>query len=561
MGQLLTGHSRAVRGFVAAVSLTLAAGCRGTPTSIYKAADSDLLVPVRTEPRNFTRLTSREETTDLVGTLIHATLVRINHLTDEVEPWLAERWTPSTDGRSYTITLRSNVQFSDGHAMSADDVVFSLDAVYASESAEAMLIGGRKITATAIDPLHVRVTFPEVFAPGIRRLDDLVILPKHKLEGALKSGALKSAWTLATPPSEVVGLGPFVLSGYQPGQRLSFARNPHYWRHDDKGVQLPYLDRVTLDVVPDQSTQLLRMESGTADTINAAFSADAYATLKQAEAAGKLRLYDLGPAMYPDFLWFNLKPGVFEGDSRALWLQREELRHAISMAVDRKAFVDTVFLGAGVPVYGAVSPANAKWYWKETPEIPHDAARAKQLLASIGITPEHPGTFTLLTQKGRPALERGAAVLRDDLKPFGLNVDVVTLEGNALVQQFLSAKYDAVFFQFSLTDTDPAMSADVWPSAGSEHFWNREQKTPATPWEARIDDLFRKQSSTTDPAERKRLFDDLQKVMVEHLPVITFATSRVFVASSSRLSKLTVTPGLQVPPRLLWSPDTLDVSR
>jgi peptide/nickel transport system substrate-binding protein len=538
-----------------------AIGCRAAPTSNKGPATRELVVAIRTEPRNFTRLTAREETTDLVAVLIHATLIRINRVTDEVEPWLAESWTRSSDGKTYTIALRPGITFSDGHELSASDVTFSLDAVYASEAADTVEVGGQKIVARAIDPLHVVLTFPETFAPGVRILENLVILPRHKLEPALKSGtATKSVWTLSTPPSELAGLGPFVLSTYQPGQRLVFVRNPHYWRKSENAAQLPYLDRVTLEVVPDQQTQLLRIESGEADAMQGDVSPDAYASLKQGEAAGKLRLYDLGPALYPDALWFNLKPGVFGGDPRASWLQSEALRQAIALAVDRKAFIDTVFLGAGVPIFGPVSPANTRWYWTGTPEIPHDVDRARKLLASIGVTPDHPGQFTLLTMKGRPSLERGAAVLRDELKKVGLNVDVAALEGQALVQQMLSGKFEAIYFGFGLTDTDPAGSSDLFPSRGSEHFWNREQKTPATPWEARIDDLFRRQGATSDPAQRKQLFDEIQKALIEHKPMINFAAQRVFVVSSTRVDKLESSPGLQVAPRLLWSPDTLNVS-
>ena len=151
----------------------------------------------------------------------------------------------------------------------------------------------------------------------------------------------------------------------------------------------------------------------------------------------------------PTRFWINLKPGAFAGDPRAPWLQRDELRQAISLAVDRQAFADTVYLGAAVPVFGPITPANKKWYSPELPQPPHDPARARALLASIGLTdrngdglledaPDRPARFTLLTQKGQTALERGAAVIRDELKKIGLTVDVVTLDGNALVERFVT---------------------------------------------------------------------------------------------------------------------------
>ena len=545
-----------------AIVLALA-GCRATPAP----SGGELTASIRTEPRNFSRLGPREPTTDVVSLLLHAGLIRINRVTDDVEPWLAERWTQSADGRTYTMTLRPDVAFSDGHPMTADDVVFSFEAYYNAGVPEALEVDGKRLTVAAVDARTVAVTFPTVFAPGLRILDNVVILPKHKLEPALKNGTLKSAWRLSTPPSDVAGLGPFVLSGYQPGQRLMFSKNPHYWRKDGKGAPLPYLDRVVLDVVPDEATELLRLEAGQSDMTISQLPAEDYAPLKRAADAGRVKLYDLGPALYPDFLLINLKPGAFAGDPRAAWLQRDELRRAISLAVDRKVFADTVFLGAGVPVFGPVSPANKKWYWEGTPTIPYDPQQAKALLASIGLTDRGDGVlrdksgaaarFTVVTQKGRPSFERGVGVVRDELKKIGLTVDVAALEGNAVIQQILSGKFDAMYFNAFPSDSDPALTPDFWVSSGSAHLWNLQQKTPATEWEKQIDAQMRTLSVSTDAAERKRAFDEVQRIFVEHQPAIYFVAARIFVGSSTRVGN--VTPAVSRP-QLLWSPDDIKVT-
>jgi peptide/nickel transport system substrate-binding protein len=571
VGQLLTGQARSFGFFAAACLVAASLACRATPPGANATASSrggELTASIRTEPRNFGRLGARESTTDLVALLLHASLIRINRVTDDVEPWLAESWTRSDDGRQYTIKLRPGVTFSDGHPMTSDDVVFSLDAVYAAGVPESIEVDGKRLVVSAVDPLTVTVTFPSAFAPGLRILDNVVILPRHKLEPALKSGALKSAWGLSTAPAELAGLGPFVLSAYRPGERLVFARNEHYWRRDSKGAALPYLDRITLDVVPDENTQLLRLESGQSDMTSSQLPAEAYAPLKRAADEGRARLYDLGPALYPDFLWFNLKPGAFAGDARGAWLQREELRRAVSMAVDRQLFADTVFLGAGVPVFGPVSPANKRWYWEGTPSIPHDLQRAKTLLASIGLTERGddgvlrdasgmPARFTILTQKGRPPFERGVAVIRDELRKIGITVDVVALEGNALIQQIYGAKYDAMYFNAFPSDSDPSLTPDFWVSSGTAHLWNPEQKTPATEWEKQIDQLMHALTVSADMAERKRAFDEVQRVFVEHQPAISFVAARTFVGSSTRVGN--VTP-VATRPQLLWSPDTLTVA-
>jgi peptide/nickel transport system substrate-binding protein len=530
----------------------------------------ELVVSVRTEPRTFTRLTARDTTTDLVASLLHAKLVRINRVTDEVEPWLAESWTRSSDGLRYTVKLRPNVTFSDGHPFSAEDVVFSLEAAYAVPSAADLLeIDGKKLQIAVADPLTVALTFPVQFAPGLRMLENLRVLPRHKLESSLKSGTLAEAWNLSTPPSELAGLGPFVLSAYSPGQRLVFARNPRYWRKDAAGAALPYLDRLTIDIVPEENTELLRLASGQSDMTISEVPSEAYATVKRAADAGQLRLYDLGAALDPDAFWLNLKPGAFASDPRAAWLQRDELRRAISMAVDRQAFADTVFLGAGLPVYGPITSANKKWYSPDVPRPPYDPAGAKALLASIGLTDRNgdglledahntPARFTIVTQKGRPSLERGVSVIRDELKKIGIVVDIVALDGGAVIQQIMSGKYDAVYFHPFLTDTDPASSPDFWLSSGSVHFWNIGQKTPATEWERRVDELMLRQAQSGDERERKRLFDDVQKIFAEHLPAIYFVASHIFAAASTRVTN--VTPAV-LRPQLLWSPDTVAVVR
>jgi peptide/nickel transport system substrate-binding protein len=402
----------------------------------------------------------------------------------------------------------------------------------------------------------------------LRLLDNLPILPKHKLEAALKSGKLATAWDLSTPPSEIVGLGPFVLSEYLPGQRLMFNRNARYFRKAADGTQLPYLDGLTIEIIPDQNAELLQLEAGQIDMMTSEIAPQAYAALKRAADQGRVRLFDLGVADAADSFWINLKPSALGNDPRASWLQRDELRRAISMAVDRQTFAETVFFGAGVPVYGPETEANKKWYWADVPKTPHDPEGANKMLASIGLVDRkgdgvltdaagRPVRFTLLTQKGRPALERGSMVIRDELKKIGVVVDVVTLDANALIPRIMMAKYDAVFFSAPASDTDPAINPDFWFTAGTMHLWNMAEKTPATDWERQIDELMTRQIASPDEAERKRLYNEVQEIFAAHVPVIYFAAPRVYVAASSRVTNLT--PAISRP-QLLWSPDTVAVT-
>lgn len=530
-----------------------------------------MVVSVRTDPQSFSWYTQHDATTDIVTFLTQAPLVRVNRATQDIEPWLAESWTRSDDGLTYRLKLRSNVTFADGHPFTADDVVFSFAAAYDPKGGTAtkgdVLVGGKPLVVTAPDPGTVAITFPTQFAPGLELLDSLPILPKHKLEGALKGGRFAEAWSVSTPVNEITGLGPFVLSEFKPGQRLVFGRNERYFRKDPSGVQLPYLDRIVMEVVPDQNAQRLRLETGQSDMMTDEIRPEDYAALKRATDAGRLQLRDLGEGLVPDSFWINLKPGALGKDPRAAWLQSEELRHAISLAVDRQAFADTVYLGAGTPVFGPVTPANKKWYWPGLPRTPHDPARAKELLAKIGLTDRNadgvledvrggPARFTLSLQKGRSSQERGGVVIRDELKKIGLLVDIVPMEGNALIERLGSGRgYEAAYFQIPMS-VDHALNQEYWLSRGGFHVWHLGQKTPATDWERRIDELMAQYTSALDDRERKKAFDEVQKIFAEHVPMVHFAMPRVFVAASSRV--LNLTPSAQRP-QLLWSPDTIAV--
>jgi peptide/nickel transport system substrate-binding protein len=347
-----------------------------------------------------------------------------------------------------------------------------------------------------------------------------------------------------------------------------FARNPHYFAKAPDGTQLPYLDRVVVEVVPDVSGELLRLESGQLDMMTSEISPDAYAPLKRAADEGRVKLLDLGVSRNSDAYWMNLTPGAFAGDPRAAWIQRDELRKAVSLAVDRKAFADTVFLGAGIPIYGVETPANKQWYWTGTGDAPHDPAAARRLLASIGLTDRdgdgmledaggRPARFTLLTQKGRPNLERGAAVIREEMKKVGVAVDVVALDVSQVIDAFYTKRrFDAVYFNATKIDMDPGTNPDFWFSFGSARPWNHNQKTPATDWEKQIDDMMARQIASRDVGERKRIYDDVQRIFLEHMPIVYFVAPRIYVAHSSRVLNLLPSESR---PQLLWRPETVAV--
>jgi peptide/nickel transport system substrate-binding protein len=547
------------------------APARPTPaqTELIPLRGGNAVASVRTEIRSFNRIAQPEIATEYFSMLTLGKLVRVNRATQEVEPWLAEKWDVSADQRTFTLTLREGVAWSDGAPFTSADVLFSFAAAYhpATKSALAgtLTLGGQPLKVTAPTPRTVVVEYPAVFGPGVRLLDNVPIMPRHKLVASLSAGTFAQAWAANTPPSELASIGPFVLKQYQPGERLIYERNPNYWRKDGDGVQLPYVDRLTFEIVP-ADAEIVRLQSGELDFLQDTVQPSDLETLRPLEREGRLHIQELGVTPNADAFVFNLRPEKWSADPRGSWFARKEFRQALSHAVDREAFADTVFLGAAVPIHGPITPGNARWFWPSIPRYEHSVDKANALLKSIGLSnrdddewleDEHgnEARFSALVFSTNLAMQRGAAVLKDDFRKVGVQLDVVVLETNTVRTRVVAGDFDAAFVGF-IADFDPAMSNDFWLSSGGAHFWNVRQKAPATDWERQIDELMVKQTATADEAERKRLFIEVQKVFAENLPALYFAAPRVFVATSSRL--VHPQPAL-IRPQLTWTADTIAV--
>src|SRR5687768_2355580 len=125
---------------------------------------------LRSEPRSFNRLTTTDRASMVLGLLLHARLVQLNHRTQEIEPALATKWTADPDGRTYTLELRQGVTFSDGAPFTADDVLFTFEALYdprgESPMASALKVNGQPIAVRKTGTHTVVLTLPAPYGPG-----------------------------------------------------------------------------------------------------------------------------------------------------------------------------------------------------------------------------------------------------------------------------------------------------------------------------------------------------------------------------------------------------------
>ena len=526
-----------------------------------------LTASVRSEPGTFNRFApnGNQAPVDALTRLTHATLVRVNRVTGEPEPWLAERWTTSPDGKTITLTLRDGITFSDGTPFTSADVAFTFKALYepstASSLASGVTVQRKPLQVSAPDPRTVVITLPAPFAPGAAVLDNVPIFPKHLLQGALDARAFGTAWSTKTPPSSIAGLGPFVIAEYVPGQRMTFARNPRYWRKDAAGVQLPYLDRLVMEFVTGQDAEMLRVQAGAVDVMTVAdVRPDDIAGLRRLRDQGAIQLIDVGVSVDPNTLWFNLTPGNAAVKAKP-YLGRAEFRQAISYGVDRDAIAKTVYLGAAEAVHGPISSGNRTWYSASAPTFPYDPAKARLLLAKIGLADRNrdgtlddgggkPVRFSIITQAGH-IRERTATMIQEQLRQLGIGVDIVALDPPSIFGRFGKGDYESIYYGFQASAFDPAMNLDLWMSGGSAHVWNLGAPEA---WERELDAVMLRQSSASTVAERQQLLLEAQRIFAEHLPQIYFVAPKVTIALSRRVGG--AVPVL-LDPKILWNAESL----
>jgi peptide/nickel transport system substrate-binding protein len=531
-----------------------------------------LAVALRSEPKTLNPALAEDEPSRDVIRCLTADMIHINRSSLKTEPALAKFWRVSRDGKQYTLQLRRGLRFSDGQPFNADDVIFSfqvyLDEKVDSSQRDLLVVGGKPITVAKLDDYTVRFELAQPYAAAERLFDGVAILPRHLLETAYRDGTFSKAGSLSIPPSQFAGLGPFRLKEYVPGQRLVLERNPYYWKADHAGNHLPYLDEVVFSFVPSEDAQVIRFQSGEADVLSR-FSADNFAVLQKQQLAKGYHLYDLGAGLEYNFLFFNLNDlgtkNVPDIAKKQAWFQDLRFRQAVSSAIDREGIVRLVYSGRATPLWNQGTPGDKLWADAAIPHPPRSLDHARQLLQSAGFSWSKDGSlldphgtpveFSILTSSSNAQRLKMATIIQDDLSQLGMTVQVVSLEFRATVERLQNTfNYEAAVMGLVSGDADPTADMNVWLSSGETHLWHVGERKPATPWEAEIDRLMQQQLTTLDYAKRKQLYDRVQEIVSENLPVICLASPNILVGASNRVANFR--PAILVP-YALWNIEEL----
>ena len=500
--------------------------------------------------------------------LMSGAMVEYDWVNEEVIPGLAKSWDVSADQKTYTFYLREGVYWSDGEPFNADDVLFSYQAYYdkrfPNRTRFQITINGQPCKIEKLGPLTIRVTTPEVYAPFLLFVAGVSILPQHKLAPFYHDSTLLKQWSIRTAknnPQALASLGPYVLQSYRPGERITFIRNPNYYKVDRASMRLPYADYVIMKIVPDRNAGVAAFAQGQIDAESIAPGDLAW--VQRTAKKHDFRILNRGPSPNTTFLWLNLNPGYdangkpFVPPYKQAWFQQPQFRQALLYGLDRQGLVDGVLHGRGVILHTTVSPANRKWYNPNTPQYPYDPQKAKTLLLNQGFTYSdgigsnsklldaqgRHVSFTLITNKENDIRTEIATVFKENMAALGIEVILRFIDFNTLVVKISDAfDYEACLLGFGGGAGDPAASKDIYSTGGRLHQWNPSQETPSTDWEARIDELMQRQAATLNFAERKQYFDEVQVIMSEQLPLIPLITPNAYIGIQKRWQNVEVPP-------------------
>jgi len=504
---------------------------------------------LHSDPKTFNPLLAEEDSSETVRYLTGGVLMRLNRMTQELEPELATSWKISDAGKTITFTLRTGLSFSDGTPFSADDVASTIqqmmDPSLRSPTGDAFRSGDGKTVTRVLAPDRVSVTFPAAIA-GLDKLFDQVAIMSAK-----------------SPKKEMAVLGPYDVLEYKAGNYLLLEKNPHYWRHDTAGKQLPYIQTVRLDIQSNRDTEMLRLVRGEIDFINS-LDAEYFDKLMQQNPA---LVHDSGVSLDSEQMWFNQVPTSPLPDYKKAWFRSTSFRRAISEAINREDLARVAFRGHARPAIGPMSPANKFWFNAKLQPHPFDQKSALARLAQDGFRFQdgtlkdrdgHAVEFSIITNAGNKYRERMATMMQQDLSGIGVKLNVVTLDFPSLIERITrSFGYEACLLGLIGNDLDPNSSQmNVWMSSGENHQWNPNQKAPATPWEAEIDRLMREQAISLDPKKRKAAFDRVQEIAWEQEPFIYLVNRNALSAVSPNARN--VHPGV-LRPQVYWNIDEISI--
>ncbi|MBT2654434.1 ABC transporter substrate-binding protein [Bacillus sp. ISL-18] len=408
----------------------------------------------------------------------------------EPQPGLAVSWKYSNDS-TLILTLRENVKFHDGTPFNAEAVKFNIDRINSDKS---MLTDLKNI-------ISVKVIDEKTVQLNLKQPDSSILLALSDQAGMMVSPTAveKNGESYSQHP---IGTGPFKMSRHVPNGEIVYEANKEYWDKD-----LPYLDKMTVKIMPEETTRINALKSGEVDFAEN-ISPGTVSSLVNDKNLKVLQEISLPFKM----LYLN--------DAKAP-LDNKAVRQAINFGIDREALIKAINFGIGEPAYQPFP--KAYWAANKDLKINYDPEKAKQILKEAGINKV---SFTLV-HHSMAYDQRVAEAIKSQLAEIGIEVKLQAMEQQAALANFWDEKKANSFLGRWSARPDPQITMKALYSSGS--YYNTGHTT------AEIDKLIAEAGKTYDQEKRAKLYRQISEkaILEEAIGIPLFFTPRTAIMNQS----------------------------
>lgn len=429
------------------------------------------LIPTKLDP-----VWSGSRTDGIVLAQMLEGLVR-NSRESKIEAALADKWTISEDGLTYSFHLRSGVKFHNGKGVTPEDVIASLGRSKANGTYKWTLAAVTSMDK--VDDATIKLTLNTKvasFLPGLA-ITANAIFPKEEID---KIG--KDEFT------QPIGTGPFMLKEWIRNDHVTLDKNPNYWDMAPDGKAYPYLDQLVFKQVGESSTQVLQVQAGSLHG-SEGIPWSQIPTLEK-DARGQLLTF---PQQQTNFLVLQVTKPPFDD---------LKVRQAMSLALDRQVFVDRATSGKG-EVANSFFPKSAT-SWNQSSTLPYDLAKAKQLIAQSKYPNGHSGAKLQLTS-GSQIGRDNAIIAKDMWDKIGIQLTIEEVEGSTLSDSWYKQSFETISgYQWTNGMLDPEQHVQFF-------FVDPRMQTGWQPSQ-HATDLVKAASQELDPDKRSKMYYELQDI-------------------------------------------------
>ena len=437
--------------------------------------------------------------------LVYNRLVEYDNTMMNPVPSLAESWTVSDDGLTYTFQLRTGVKFHNGREVTAEDVAYTFTRNF--EIGSEGRFAGYMI---AVDTFEA--TSPTEFVIHLKQ-NDVTFFPNL----AVMSASIVDKETIGEVETHPVGTGPYEFVEWIPGEQVVYRKFKDYWNQEQL-AQWP--DEIVTVPIPEVQTRVANLQSGQVDVITA-IPPEFFDQI-----AGDPNLQLLGQEVTASYLCL-----IFSNE-RPPFQDNKLLRQAIARAIDKEAITQNVFFGSGETQCNLIPSTH--WAYSELDCPPRDLDAARQLLAESGFDTSTKITFRTFTGQefGVPVAE----IIQSNLTELGLNVEIEPLEWAFYVEDAWVGRNFEMTLAWYTREIDP-------DGLFSSVLRKEQGNNPMRYFNQAVEDLFDQAKATPDREERKKLYTELMDIAIlDDTPLVKLKTMEIKWAANKKVEGLTLLP-------------------